>query len=200
MEVSVVHEKRSMRKAFIVCLVAVMFFSFAGLAFGSASEGESKKWSIIDSSRVLNFAVLAIGLYLILRKRVPKIMNSRIEGIKHQLSELEAKKQEAEKKLADYQTKLVGLDQESEKIIGEYVRQGEDAKIRILKEAEAAADKLEEQARRNIEHEFKQARTKLQAEVLEKALEKAEKIIKEKISVDDQDRIVDEYLEKVVAQ
>lgn len=198
MEVSVVHEKRSMKKALIICLAMFVLFSFTGLAFGSG--GEPKKWSKIDWYRVLNFAVLAGGLYFVLRKRVPKIMNSRIEGIRDQLSSLEKKKQDAEKTLAEYQAKLAGLDKESEKIIGEYVRQGEEAKARILKEAEVAADKLEEQARRNIEHEFKIARADLQAEVLEKALEKAENIIREKISVDDQDRIVDEYLDKVVAQ
>jgi F-type H+-transporting ATPase subunit b len=68
-----------------------------------------------------------------------------------------------------------------------------------LKAAEASADKLEEQAKRNIEHEFQQAKTKLQAEILGKALVEAEAILKAKITDDDQNRLVDEYLEKVVA-
>jgi phenylacetate-coenzyme A ligase PaaK-like adenylate-forming protein len=42
------------------------------------------------------------------------------------------------------------------------VKQGEDAKVRILKEAEAAAEKLKEQASKNIEHEFLQAKAELQ--------------------------------------
>ena len=60
-------------------------------------------------------------------------------------------------------------------------------------------EKLQTQARRSIEHEFDQAKQQLQAEILEKSLAKAEEIIKEKISADDQDRLVDEYLNKVVA-
>jgi F-type H+-transporting ATPase subunit b len=68
-----------------------------------------------------------------------------------------------------------------------------------LKEAQASAEKLKAQARRNIEHEFEQAKLKLQVEIFENSLEKAEDIIKKKFSADDQDRIVDEYLEKVVA-
>jgi F-type H+-transporting ATPase subunit b len=79
------------------------------------------------------------------------------------------------------------------------VKQGEDAKVRILKEAEAAAEKLKEQASKNIEHEFLQAKAELKAEIVEKALAKAEAIIKEKINSEDQDKLVDEYLEKVVA-
>ena len=70
---------------------------------------------------------------------------------------------------------------------------------RILKEAESSADKLKTQARRNIEHEFERAKLALQEEIFESSLAKAEEIIKNKISEDDQNRIVDEYLKKVVA-
>jgi len=40
---------------------------------------------------------------------------------------------------------------------------------------------------------------KLQQEALEKALAKAEEIIKNKVTSQDQERLVDEYLKKVVA-
>jgi sensor histidine kinase regulating citrate/malate metabolism len=39
----------------------------------------------------------------------------------------------------------------------------------------------------------------LKAEIVEKALAKAEAIIKEQINSDDQEKLVDDYLEKVVA-
>ena len=58
---------------------------------------------------------------------------------------------------------------------------------------------MEEQARRNIDHEFKQAKLELQQEILEKALEKSEEILKNKITAKDQEKLVDEYLDKVVA-
>ena len=79
------------------------------------------------------------------------------------------------------------------------MKQGEEAKIRILAEAEAQAAKLEAMAIRNIEQEFKSAKTKLQQEIAEKAMVKAEELIKASISSDDQDKLVDEYLKKVVA-
>jgi F-type H+-transporting ATPase subunit b len=79
------------------------------------------------------------------------------------------------------------------------VRQGNEAKARILKEAEASAYKLEEQARRNIENEFQAAKQRLQQDIFEKAMIKAEEIIKKNITADDQNRLVDEYLDKVVA-
>jgi F-type H+-transporting ATPase subunit b len=58
---------------------------------------------------------------------------------------------------------------------------------------------LEEQARRNIDHEFQQAKLELQREIMEKALQKSEEILKNKITAKDQEKLVDEYLKKVVA-
>jgi F-type H+-transporting ATPase subunit b len=69
-----------------------------------------------------------------------------------------------------------------------------------LKEAESAAEKLKDQAHKNIEHEFKQAKLELQAEIVEKALVKGGgPDHQDKIFDEDQNKLVDEYLEKVVA-
>jgi F-type H+-transporting ATPase subunit b len=143
--------------------------------------------------------VLAGALIFLLRKPLSQALDSRIKGIRVQLEDLEAKKSAAEKELAKYASQIAELSKESDKIIAEYIRQGNDAKAKILQEAEAAAIKLEEQAKRNIEHEFQQAKEKLQAEIIEKALEKAESRIKSKITAEDQNVLIDEYLQKVVA-
>lgn len=186
---------------------ALLLFCFASGVLGS-SGGEhgaehaappAKGWMATDTYKVMNFAVLAIALVFLLRKPVKQAFDERIQNIKNQLSELEAKKAAAESELANYNQRFQKLDQEAEKLIAQYVQQGEEAKARILKEAEAAADKLQEQARRNIEHEFKKARQDLQADVLEKALAKAEVMIRDRISDRDQERLVDDYLSKVVA-
>lgn len=166
---------------------------------GGHGEGGSKGWVATDTYRVMNFSVLFIGLFLVLKKPVAQALGGRIQGIKEQLVELEEKKKAAEAKLAQYDAKMAELDQEAESLLAEYVKQGEDAKVRILKEAEAAAEKLQEQASKNIEYEFQLAKAELKAEIVEKALAKAEAIIKEKINSDDQEKLVDEYLEKVVA-
>lgn len=185
------------RRWFLSIFTAILLFLSVGVAFGSG--GEAKGWVATDTYRVMNFAVLAIALYFILRKPVAQALGDRIKGIKDQLDELETKEKAAEKDLAEYNEKLLLLDKEAEKIVEEYIKQGNDAKERILKEAESAAEKLEEQAHRNVEHAFKQAKLQLQEEIVEKALVKAEGLIKAEITFEDQERLIDEYLEKVVA-
>jgi len=190
---------RFKKNSVVFFLILLFFFAFSLSTALSASGEDSgaKGWTSTDWFRVMNFAVLAIALVFVLRKPLSQALGARIKGIKNQLEDLEARKAEAEKQLAEYNQKLSRLEKESEKIVADYIKQGNEAKARILKEAESAAEKLQVQARRNIEHEFKQAKLKLQEEIFETSLAKAEEIIIGKISGEDQDRLVDEYLRKV---
>ncbi len=164
----------------------------------SGGEGGAKGWVATDTWRVMNFVVLLVALVFILRKPISQALSSRIKNIREQLESLEAQKAEAEKQLAQYNEKLSQLESEAEKIVEGYIKQGNEAKAKILKEAEATAEKLQVQARRNIEHEFGKARQELQRQVVEKSLVKAEETLKKAITAQDQDNLVDEYLDKVV--
>ena len=184
----------------VLCLVAVSLAlpgSIWAAGGGDGHEAAPKGWEITDTARVMNFALLAILLFLVLRKPAGQALNGRIKNIASELEELEHRKAGVEKQLAEYNNRLATLDQEAEQIISEYVRQGEEAKARILKEAQASAERLEEQAQKNIDYEFSQAKIALQKAVMEKALVKAEEIIIARISGEDQERLVDEYLNKV---
>lgn len=185
----------------MIALGVLLFFCAGGIAFSSGDGGHSepKGWVDTDTYRVMNFAVLITGLFFLLKKPVSQALDNRIKGIREQLADLESKKEKAEKDVAQYKEKLSLLDKEAEKIVDEYIRQGQEAKERILKEAETAAQRLEEQAHRNIEHEFAQVKLKVQEDIFEKALAKAEEVVRGSITTDDHERLVDEYLRKVVA-
>jgi F-type H+-transporting ATPase subunit b len=183
-------------------VVAVSIFSLAGVAFASSGGSgpvQAKEWLNTDWYRVMNFAVLAIGLFLIVRKPVGQAMGARIKSIKDQLSELDAQKKDAEKTLAQFNEKISHLEQEASKIIAQYEEQGKAVRQRILEEAAAAAQKMEEQAKRNIEQEFTIAKVKLQEEIIAKAMVEAEALVNKSITSEDQERLVDEYINKVVA-
>ncbi len=197
-------EKRQIKKEMLKSAgyVAALVFSLGGIALAASDGGHGvvhNAWLGIDTAKVLNFSILIIVLFLVARKPVAEFFSSRAKGIEDEIKVLEQKKADAQKKLAEYQAKFKSLDQESKKIVEEYIKQGEEAKVRILAEAEAQATKLEAMAKRNIEQEFKSAKIKLQQEIAEKAMIKAEELIKASISPDDQDKLVDEYLKKVVA-
>ena len=195
------YNKKKIHSGLILFAAALLIFNIgAAFASGGGDGGAAPKgWVATDTYRVMNFAVLFIALFFLLKKPVSNALNARITGIKEQLEELEAKKAEAEKQLSEYNERLSLLGKEAEGLIQEYIKQGEEAKARIIEAAESTAVKLEEQAKKHIAHEFEQAKAELQGEIMQKALVKAEEIITAKINDEDQDRLVDEYLEKVVA-
>lgn len=182
--------------------ISMLILTACGFAWASSDGGHGavhNAWLEIDTWKVLNFGILAIAGFFIARKPVAEFFSSRAKSIEDEIKELEQKKEDAQKKLVEYQAKFKNLDQESKQIVEGYIKQGEEAKSRILAEAEAQAEKLEDMAKRNIEQEFKTAKINLQQEIVDKALKKAEEVIKASISSKDQDKLVDEYLQKVVA-
>jgi F-type H+-transporting ATPase subunit b len=197
-------EKNGINKRLLqgTLVVVTLVFSACGSVWASSDGGHGgvhNAWLTIDTWKVLNFAILAVVGFFLAKKPVAQFFSSRAKSIEDEINELEQKKEDAQKKLAEYQTKFKNLDQESKQIVEDYIKQGEEAKKRIITQAGEQAEKLEDMAKRNIQQEFKSAKAKLQQEIVEKALEKAEEIIKASISSDDQDKLVDEYLRKVVA-
>ena len=184
------------RAAVAVGLLAVL----AGAAW-AASGGDAAHGGLSSSDwyRIMNFVVLAAGLVFLLRKPIPRALNSRVQGIQDQLKDLEARKADAEKRIVECNQKLGALEKEAERIVSEYIRQGQDAKARILKEAESAAEKIQAQARRNIEHEYEQTKALLQREILEQSVAKAEALLKQNITNQDQAQLVEDYLQKVAS-
>jgi len=192
--------KRSLQIIFFVLtLVVTMCGVVWASSGGDGHGGVHNAWLKIDTWKILNFGILAVAGFFLARKPVVQFFSSRAKSIKDEINELELKKIDAEKQLSEYQTKFKNLDQESKYIVEDYIKQGEEARLRIIGEAEVQAQKLEDMAKRNIQQEFKSAKAKLQQEIVEKAMEKAEKFIKTSITSDDQDKLVDEYLKKVVA-
>jgi F-type H+-transporting ATPase subunit b len=196
-------EKINWKKHLKVSATVVVLVAGATVVWASGGgNGEAvhhNAWNDVDTWKVLNFVLLALGCFFIAKKPVAQFFSSRTKGIEEELTDLEQKKAEAERKLAEYQARFRNLEQESEQIIEDYIKQGEDAKKRIIAEAEAQAEKLEDMAKRNIEQEFKAAKALLKQEIVDRAMEQAEALIKKSITTQDQNRLVDEYLKKVEA-
>ena len=123
-------------RVMIVGVLVVLLLLSMGVGNAlAASDGETgvKRWIATDTYRVMNFVVLLVALIFILRKPISQALSSRIKNIREQLESLEAQKAEAEKQLAQYNEKLSQLESEAEKIVEGYIKQGNEAKAKILK-------------------------------------------------------------------
>jgi F-type H+-transporting ATPase subunit b len=169
----------------------------AGVVWAS-SEGGHSMWPDFWQ-RVLNFAIMAGALIFIFKKlNVKAFFTKRTESIANTLNELEVKKKEAEKTYEEYKQKLSQLDKETDRILQEYIEQGEREKTRIIANAEKAATEIRQQTDIAIEQEIKIAKEGLQQEIAELSVTAAEALLKEKIGEEDQQKLVDDFMTKVV--
>ncbi len=182
----------------LTTLVWSSFILLLWAGMGWASEGGPSKWPDFFY-RLLNFSIM-VGVLIFLFKKfnLKGFFTKRTESIANTLNELEAKKKEAEKTYQEYSQKLARLDQETDRILKEYIELGEKEKAKIIANAEKAAAEIREQTELAIEQEIKSAKAELQREIAELSVTTAEAMLKEKIGDDDQHKLVEDFMTKVV--
>jgi F-type H+-transporting ATPase subunit b len=149
--------------------------------------------------RALDFAVLmGILIWALKKADVKGSLKARRDGIEKALQEAITAREAAERKMAEYQDKLAKANEEIEAISAAIREEGQREKERIIAEARVTAEKIKEQARQAADQEVVKARAELRAEAARLSVQLAEQTLKEKINKGDQDRLVGEYLTKVV--
>ena len=164
-----------------------------GGGHGGAAQMKDFMWRCID------FAALVLILVWAVKKAdMKKSLADRRSGIEKALKEAEEAKAAAERKFAEYNSKLAQANKEIDELQANMRREGLAEKERIVAEAKASAVKISEQARAAADQEVLKARAELRKEAAHLAVQLAEETLKEKIEKNDQDRLVGEYLTKVV--
>ncbi len=148
--------------------------------------------------RIVNFAILALALFLMLRYlKVKEFFADRKKSIMAELEEAKKAKEDAEKKVKEFELKFSSLDKRIEEIYQEIMEEGEIEKKRIIEEAIKLSDRIQEQARLAAEQEIKKAMEEIKGEIAKVAVEMAEEILRGELSAADHERLIKEYLEKV---
>jgi len=149
--------------------------------------------------RVIDFSVLAaIIVWALIKQNVKGGLKARQDEIERTLRDAAEARDAAELKLKEYTAKLEQANREIDEISATIRHEAELEKSRIVAEAAVMATKIQEQARQLADQEVQKARVELREEAARLAVELAEKKIREHITKSDQDRLVGDYLTKVV--
>ncbi len=148
--------------------------------------------------RTVNFLVFAAILLKLVTKPAKAFFAQRSTDIGETFETLEARKAEAEAALRAAEARLAEVGAERERLIEQFKAEGEAEKAKIIAKAEQAAQRLKDMAAMTIAAETKKAAADLKQEIVEAAVQLAEQIVREKIVPEDQQRLVDDYLAKVV--
>jgi F-type H+-transporting ATPase subunit b len=164
-----------------------------GAGHGGAAQWKDFMWRCIDFA-----ALLLIVVWGVKKADMKKALADRQAGIDKALAEADEIRISAEKKFAEYNSRLAQANKEAEELQKNIREEALAEKSRIVAEAGIAAERIKAQARAMADQEIVRARTELREEASRLAVELAEQTLKGSIRADDQDRLVGEYLNKVV--
>lgn len=131
------------------------------------------------------------------KKPLGDFLKKRTELIEKTLNEAKEAKEAALKALKEAEERLKTKDAEVEAIISAAKKSGEVERDRIIEESGKLKEKILEQAKTNIEYELKHAKEAIKAEAVELAMELAEKKLKDKLTKEEQEKLLDESLVKI---
>jgi F-type H+-transporting ATPase subunit b len=163
-------------------------------AEGEGGHGESP-WAMI--ARLFNFAILAGGLFYLLRSPLMGFLEQRGTAVRSDLKKAAELKKEAGAQIEEIDAKLKALPAEIEalKSRGADEIKAEEARIHALAEAERR--RLLDQAKREIETQLRIAERDLKKRAGELAVSVATERVKRTITAGDQARLVDRYVSQV---
>ena len=107
------------------------------------------------------------------------------------------KKEEAEALLSEWQRKVDSLNQEVKELHQRIRAEGEAEQKKIVSRAQEESERIRQQAGVIAEQELIKVRAALKKEMVDLSVELAEKLLKEAMKPQDQERLIQEYIGKV---
>lgn len=177
----------------IFCLFHLYFVAAAFAAEEAAHGGifDEYKW------KVVNFAILVFVLVWFTRKPLKDFLRKRTEVIEKTLKEAQEAKELAQKALSAVEDRLKLKDKEIEEILARSKESATSEKELLIKQGEQMREKILEQAKSNIDYELRLAKDSIKAEAAEIAIELAEKKLREKLTKEEQIRLIEESLKRM---
>jgi F-type H+-transporting ATPase subunit b len=176
--------------------LTMMFASTVAMA---AEEGHAEEITFLGDwlPRLVNFGIIAAILIYFTRKPIRDFFKNRSAEIAKAMQESKEARERAVAALVDMDRKIKDLEAETNRLIAEAQARGEKDRQAIIEEGKKVVADIQTQVKQGIDIEVQKAKTALAVEASLLSIDLAEGRIKEKISSQDHERIVKEYIAKV---
>ena len=145
----------------------------------------------------INLAILVGALVYYLRLPLANFVRQRHETLRSDLQQVSEQLRDAQLKYSEFTAKLKAIDAEVSAIRDQMRQDGESAKQRILSEARRLSVSIVTDARSASVNLFSDLREQLRSELGLRVLERAEKLLTERLTGDDRIRIRREFSQQV---
>ena len=165
-------------------MVPVLALTLLFAVGAQASEGhDAPRWGDFGW-RVLNFII--------------KFFSGRRARISQELQDLETRRADAQKRLDEVEKRISNLESERKAILDESLTQAESVKQAIVEEAKRQAEQIVQQARRTAENEGRTMLAEVRAAIADEIVDAAEKVLAEKLTPAEHEKLITNSLNKVV--
>jgi F0F1-type ATP synthase membrane subunit b/b' len=142
-----------------------------------------------EAWKFLNLFIFVVLLVYILRRPISEAFRTKRDGIRQALMKAQEERDAAIAKLKEVENRLSKLDEEVSLLRENARREAAEEQERIARLTEAEAEKLRDQARREIENAGKVAKQDLRRYAAEQSVRFAEDIIRGEIKPEDDSRL-----------
>jgi F-type H+-transporting ATPase subunit b len=146
---------------------------------------------------LINFVVLLFILEKLLFKPLRNRTAAKHDAIKAELDRAQTARKEAETLIAEYKARLERLQAEIDELTEDAKERAESDRKRIVAAAQEEAARIEAAAKAGAEREADARRRQIEAEVVERAIARAEELLRKGIGGEDHRRMTDEYVDKL---
>jgi F-type H+-transporting ATPase subunit b len=164
-----------------------------------AAEGGHETTTFLGDwlPRIINFAIIAGVVIYFMRKPIRDFFANRSAEIAKAMQESKEARERAIAALAEMERKIKDLEAETSRMVAEAEARGEKDRVALVEEGKKIAQEIQDQVKEGIDIETQKAKTALAVEAALLSIDLAEGKIKDKISGQDHERIVKEYISKV---
>lgn len=148
-------------------------------------------------AQLVNFFLLLILLRVFLWKKMFQVLEARRAKVSSEFTKIDEAKKDVEKMKNEYAEKMDGIRKAAQEKIDEAVSRGQAQAEELRKKAELDAQKMIDASREEIKRELVQAKNEIKAQIVDLAIDAAKSVICEKLTEDDDRKIVEQFLEGV---
>ncbi len=182
-----------------VVIQLLMLFIVSTCFAAGLKTGKSTFWIVWNNGwRFLNFGILIYFLVKWLKEPLASYLKSYRELIEKEIEDAESAEKRAEREYEEARKRLEKLDSEIARIHELAIKQGTAERERILADARLHAEGILERARITAFMMVEEAKKRLKEELVEIIIRTAEEKISKSINEQDQQRLVEGYVETLI--
>jgi F-type H+-transporting ATPase subunit b len=167
-------------------------------AFAGATEGSDHGtylWNLANQGATI--LLLVGGIIYFAGSGIKSSLKTRADELAAEIKAAQSAHEEAKQLLDEYEAKIAQLDEERSELLSKYRSQGEEERARLIEEGQHEAERIARDAERNLNNELTMMRRKIERELVERSLERAEELITKKINITDHNRLTQNYLSEL---